>query len=464
MRFNLNKGAPLGTFFYNKKDVIYGPFQISDLLSNIDQDMLVYREGKAWMKAKDYPELSQFFNLPIENEIPLPVEVPIKKIPVRSSSENSASVVNQAVSPNKKNNFKLAAAIIIFICIAVFLIIKNRSTPELSTLNSGSTLSPIDSLQSGNSQDDEVYKTLSSTIIDEAQLQRTAFSDIISYGNELLARHGFIFENKDVLDYYNRKPWYKPENNFLMSTAGFSPIEKSNYDILDKRNVEVKNKINDIIHNYYNSLAEDTFDANNFYSERVDRYITRKNLSSSEINALFKKEKLDFTNPRFQFIEPIVIEYEGVKNGADFFSFKVFYGVFRPSKNKYQTCSIKLRWGFNQNFKITHYEEAGLENLKFSEKDDFDAEITNNISNITPGKYPEGSTRILTDNEVSNQSKDDLKLMRNEIYARHGYIFNTSEMVNYFSKQSWYSPTSSDVNSSLTEIEKKNIQLIKSYE
>ena len=54
--------------------------------------------------------------------------------------------------------------------------------------------------------------------------------------------------------------------------------------------------------------------------------------------------------------------------------------------------------------------------------------------------------------------------MRNEIFARHGYIFKSEEMINYFSEQSWYSPTNNDVISLLTVIERKNIELIKSYE
>ena len=58
-----------------------------------------------------------------------------------------------------------------------------------------------------------------------------------------------------------------------------------------------------------------------------------------------------------------------------------------------------------------------------------------NQRKITPGIYPEGSTRYINENDLSGLDSWDLKVFRNEIYARHGYIFNTSEMVNYFSKQ-----------------------------
>jgi hypothetical protein len=54
--------------------------------------------------------------------------------------------------------------------------------------------------------------------------------------------------------------------------------------------------------------------------------------------------------------------------------------------------------------------------------------------------------------------------MRNEIFARHGYIFKTNDMKLYFESQAWYSPKYEDVTSFLTEIEKGNIELIKRYE
>ena len=54
--------------------------------------------------------------------------------------------------------------------------------------------------------------------------------------------------------------------------------------------------------------------------------------------------------------------------------------------------------------------------------------------------------------------------MRNEIFARHGYIFQTNDMKAHFKSQDWYIPKYNDVNSMLTDIEIKNIELIKRYE
>jgi hypothetical protein len=80
------------------------------------------------------------------------------------------------------------------------------------------------------------------------------------------------------------------------------------------------------------------------------------------------------------------------------------------------------------------------------------------------GIYPEGSQRMLGLSDVRGLNSWDLKVMRNEIFARHGYIFKSEEMVNYFSSQRWYQPIYDDVTPFLSEIEKKNIDFIKSIE
>jgi serine/threonine-protein kinase len=85
---------------------------------------------------------------------------------------------------------------------------------------------------------------------------------------------------------------------------------------------------------------------------------------------------------------------------------------------------------------------------------------------LVPGRYPEASTRYLSESDLAYKNCFDLKIMRNEVYARHGYIFKTPDMVDYFTRQSWYRPsaTTVDVINSFSPIEKRNVQLIKANE
>jgi uncharacterized phage infection (PIP) family protein YhgE len=81
-----------------------------------------------------------------------------------------------------------------------------------------------------------------------------------------------------------------------------------------------------------------------------------------------------------------------------------------------------------------------------------------------PGSYPEGSKRYLNYDDIYGKTKWQLRVMRNEIFARHGYIFQSSDLRKYFSRQTWYDAQYNDVTNVLSEIEKYNVNYIKGYE
>lgn len=68
--------------------------------------------------------------------------------------------------------------------------------------------------------------------------------------------------------------------------------------------------------------------------------------------------------------------------------------------------------------------------------------------------------------EICKMTSADLRLLRNEIFARHRYIFKSQELTNYFSKFDWYEPnlTLDQVDKKLTKTDRYNISLIKSVE
>lgn len=80
------------------------------------------------------------------------------------------------------------------------------------------------------------------------------------------------------------------------------------------------------------------------------------------------------------------------------------------------------------------------------------------------GEYPKASQRLLKASDVENLAKEELQLMRNEIFARHGYCFAKKDLRQQFEMEAWYVPNTVDIKGYLTEIEKKNIALIKRYE
>jgi len=80
--------------------------------------------------------------------------------------------------------------------------------------------------------------------------------------------------------------------------------------------------------------------------------------------------------------------------------------------------------------------------------------------------FPESNTSYLSEAQVAALSKEELRLARNEIYARHGYIFTKEDLKAYFQSKSWYVGTTTETISDefLNEYEIANRDLIAKYE
>lgn len=87
-----------------------------------------------------------------------------------------------------------------------------------------------------------------------------------------------------------------------------------------------------------------------------------------------------------------------------------------------------------------------------------------NTSSIDEHQYDWLSEREVTAADLSGKSAGDLRLMRNAMFAKHGYKFKSEDLQEYFANFSWYTPLYSDVSSMLSAVEKKNIAFIQKFE
>lgn len=79
----------------------------------------------------------------------------------------------------------------------------------------------------------------------------------------------------------------------------------------------------------------------------------------------------------------------------------------------------------------------------------------------------DSATRRLTQADVANLTWEQCCLARNEIFARHGRIFQTPQIAAYFEAQSWYHgtvPGASFDNNSLSPTERANADFLANYE
>ena len=71
---------------------------------------------------------------------------------------------------------------------------------------------------------------------------------------------------------------------------------------------------------------------------------------------------------------------------------------------------------------------------------------------------------LLNRDYLSRYSPGELRLMRNEIMARHGYTFTSPDLKAYFESQPWYTPSGDNSTVKLSAVELANVQLIRCFE
>lgn len=80
---------------------------------------------------------------------------------------------------------------------------------------------------------------------------------------------------------------------------------------------------------------------------------------------------------------------------------------------------------------------------------------------------PQSSSRLLSGSDVAGLSLREINYAKNEIYARHGRLFDSPELQNYFNSKGWYRGTISPGSFSeslLSNVEKKNVEYLKEIE
>ncbi|MEO8513722.1 MAG: YARHG domain-containing protein [Ignavibacteria bacterium] len=106
------------------------------------------------------------------------------------------------------------------------------------------------------------------------------------------------------------------------------------------------------------------------------------------------------------------------------------------------------------------------EDVQWAELYEKNPKFPDKFESVTPDVTKiNASAKELTKKDIENLYKGDLEIIRNAIYARHGYSFKTRRIRFIFDQYvPWYMPVTTDARGDLTEIEKKNIELMKRYE
>lgn len=113
----------------------------------------------------------------------------------------------------------------------------------------------------------------------------------------------------------------------------------------------------------------------------------------------------------------------------------------------------------NQNNAVTKNNTDDNTNIKQT-----DTQQTNTQPKSNSFIFSDSSINKIQQNQLYRLNSDQLFIARNEIFARHGYIFNDKKLQNYFESQAWYKPNPSAKGDTSDEIEKYNAKLIMDME
>ena len=203
-------------------------------------------------------------------------------------------------------------------------------------------------------------------------------------------------------------------------------------------------KSDDLLNSIYTTLKSD--------SDFVDNSSILTNLNTSEKDNLMSKLYVNKANVDFK-----NKDYNDCASDLDQ---ATKYGYNKKNFSKYDDLQKKLK-----------ESKASSSNNKvdniYSFKNENPSKFSGNIYDY-PYDFimPYSDCSYLSASDLSKYNKSTLALIRNEIYARHGYVFNTNPFKAYFNSKSWYHPDSSfkGDDSELNDYEVKNVQTIKSVE
>jgi len=104
-------------------------------------------------------------------------------------------------------------------------------------------------------------------------------------------------------------------------------------------------------------------------------------------------------------------------------------------------------------------QEPAPDDEQAPEEDEKEEEVKDPFM-ITLGDLDIDLNAIVPQETLDQLNIVELRTLRNAIYARYGYDFETVRYKNYFLTQDWYQPTSKDVNDQITVIDQRNVRYI----
>lgn len=139
------------------------------------------------------------------------------------------------------------------------------------------------------------------------------------------------------------------------------------------------------------------------------------------------------------------------------------------AKENFNNKNYETTWNYLEKATLYNYDIEKFEYYKDLVKLEEASEANEDTSTYNlHSEYiiADSNTRYLTRDDLSSYTKRQLAFIRNEIFARHGYVFEKEDYNNYFMSKSWYYPNNYFTGSEeeLSTVERENLKLIQNLE
>ncbi len=251
------------------------------------------------------------------------------------------------------------------------------------------------------------------TALKPADLGQVHLDDLKLMRGIVFGRHGRVFKDAEIRTYLEAQDWFKPNSDFQNSML--NNTENRNLDLIRIAEASKHETVQPGDMRYWQSrtLTARKLGLHSGAEWRVLR---------AEVEAIHGK----------RFSEPWLQQY---------FDERYWY---KPADN-YDPK------------KLTALEQKNLATIEAAQK-------KSRKLALAPGDMELFEGRLISAQMLHGLSLNELRLLRNEIYARHGRQFQAVWLSQYFFGQTWYQPNENFKDEDLTGPDKQNVETIVAYE
>ena len=252
------------------------------------------------------------------------------------------------------------------------------------------------------------------TSIKSAQIQSLALEDLKLLRGIVFGRHGRIFKDAEIKTFLEAQSWFKPNSDFK------------------------------------NSMLND---------------VERRNLDVIRIAEASKHATIQPGDMRYWVNRPIGMKKLGKHSGAEW---TVLIAEVEAIHGKKFDDNPWLQQYFEERYWYVPNDK--YDSKKLSDNERKNLEILNGAQKrqrrvaLLPGDMELFEKKTIAESMLQGLSLHELRLLRNEVYARHGRMFHADWLQQYFFTQPWYTPDENFKDEELSGSDKLNVETIVRYE